>query len=110
MPCLLRFLTLTFLVLVLTACATDTGVRPFWEIRDSILQIKPGMTKAEVRKLLGNPIMVFDFPRLQQEAWLYDYLERQIRMKSWVHFTSPEGIVKYHTQEYDSAYYSGESH
>ena len=107
---LFRILAVTAMVLGLAACAADTGVKPFWTVRDSILQIKPGMSKAEVQKLAGNPIMAFNFPRLQEDAWLYDYLEGQIRMKSWVHFTAPEGIVKYATQEYDSAYYSGESH
>jgi outer membrane protein assembly factor BamE (lipoprotein component of BamABCDE complex) len=105
---LCRFLTV--MVLGLAACTTDTGVKPYWTVRDSILQIKPGMTKAEVLKLAGNPIMTFNFDRMQQESWLYDYLEGQIRMKSWVHFKTPEGVVKYYTQEYDSAYYSGESH
>lgn len=107
---LLGCLSLTAVVLGSAGCATDTGARPFWTLHDSILQIKPGMTKPDVQKLVGNPIMVFNFPRMQQEAWLYDYLEGQIRMKSWVHFTSPGGIVKYNTQEYDSAFYSGESH
>jgi len=42
---------------------------------------------------VGNPIMIFNFTRLEEEAWLYDYLEGQTRMKSWVHFTAPQGIV-----------------
>ena len=93
----------------LGGCAENyAGVRPFWKLRDAIMQIRAGMTRDEVVKLAGNPVMVFRFDRLQEERWRYNYLEGQIRMKSWVHFGLPDGVVKMHTQEYDLDYYSVE--
>jgi len=69
---LFRIVIVIAVALGLAVCAMDTGGRPYRTLHDSIWQIKPGMTRAEVQKLVGNPIMVFNFPRMQQESWLYD--------------------------------------
>ena len=93
-------------LLVLGACAMDPGVRPFWALQQSEFgKLRPGMTKAEVEVLLGKPILVSTFPRLEEDVWDYRYMDIQVRMYATLHFDS-HGNLKYHTERLDSAYYS----
>jgi outer membrane protein assembly factor BamE (lipoprotein component of BamABCDE complex) len=94
-------------LLLLSACAVDPGVRPFWELNQSDFgQLKPGMTKAGVEVLLGKPILVSTFSRLGEDVWDYRYMDIQMHMYATLHFDS-QGALKYHTERLDPAYISG---
>jgi len=104
----LRMLSAIAALVALGGCATDPLMRPYWTLHDAdFRQLKPGLTKAEVEKIVGSPMVKVTFPRLAEETWDYRYLDIQTRMRATVHFDT-RGIVKYHTQRYDMDYYSTE--
>ncbi len=100
-----RLFPMLVVLLALAACAANPGVRPRWTLSDAdFRQLKPGMTPAEVEKIVGKPLLKSTFARLDEEVWDYDYLDTQTRMRSSVHFTM-QGAMKYQTQELDQHYY-----
>jgi outer membrane protein assembly factor BamE (lipoprotein component of BamABCDE complex) len=91
----------------LGACAVDPGVRPFWTLHETeFRKLKQGMTKSDVEALLGKPIVVSAFPRLEEEVWDYRYMDVQLRMYATLHFDS-QGTLKYHSERLDPAYSRG---
>ena len=99
-----RFLITLAALSVLAACAMDPGVRPYWTLQPSdFSQLKPGMTKADVDTLLGKPVLVSTFSRLEEDVLDYRYLNTQLRMLASLHFDS-HGALTYHTEQLDPAY------
>lgn len=107
-----RIFTLAFtaaLMLTLSGCnlLPAPGVRPFWTLTETdFLKLKPGMSKAEVEKTVGRPLVSYTYPRQQEEVWEYDWLATQIRMKALVNFDLG-GKLKNYFLVYDQGYYSG---
>jgi len=103
-----RFFRLFPALVVLLAsagCATDPGVRAGWTLSDADFnQLKPGMSQAQVAKIIGNPPMKMTFARQQEEVWDYAYIETHFRLRSSVYFDM-RGVMKYHTREMDQVYY-----
>jgi outer membrane protein assembly factor BamE (lipoprotein component of BamABCDE complex) len=82
------------------------GVRDFWALNDGHMQrVKPGMTQAEVREIVGNPPWKLAFPQKNEEVWSYRYLDQQTRMRSTMTFDS-QGVLKSRTLEFDWQSYS----
>ena len=82
------------------------GVKNHWELNDAHMQkIKPGMTQAEVREIVGNPPWKLAFPQKNEEVWSYRYLDHQTRMRSNMVFDS-QGVLKSRTLEFDWQSYS----
>ena len=105
-----RLVAVIAAVLAFGGCATDPGIRPFWTLHDTdFQQLKPGMTRSEVEKLVGKPILKITFPRLEEEVWEYNFLDVQVRMKAMAHFDT-RGVLTYHQELYDHEYYSGDNH
>ncbi len=92
---------------LLAACAMDPAVKAWWTLSDeSFIPIKPGITKADVRKLLGKPILESSFPRLNEDVWDYRSLHGTTFIYiTEVHFDA-QGRVKYFTQYPDPAYHN----
>lgn len=93
---------------MLGACANDPEVKSWWTLKDdSFIPIKPGLPKADARKILGKPLLETRFPRLNEEVWDYRYVHGTTYIYiAEVHFDA-QGAVKYYTQYPDPAYYSG---
>ena len=82
------------------------GVRNHWALNDAHMQrIKPGMTQAEVREIVGNPPWKLAFPQKDEEVWSYRYLDYQTRMRCNMTFDS-RGVLKSRTLEFDFQSYS----
>lgn len=93
-------------LLALTGCAADPGVRSFWTLSDAdFRQLKQGLSQAEVETIVGKPFLKTTFARLDEVVWDYKYIDTQIRMHSSVHFDT-RGVMKYQTREWDPAYYN----
>ena len=104
-----KLLTGLVAVLALAGCVHPdlAGVRNHWELSDAHMQkIKPGMTQAQVREIVGNPPWKLAFPQRDEEIWSYRYLDYHTRMRSSVHFDG-RGVLTKATQEYDMDYYDG---
>ena len=100
-----RLFPALLVLLALAACAVDPGVRPRWTLSEAdFRQLKPGLSQAEVEKIVGQPLMKSTFSRQQEQVWDYDYLSLQLRMRSSVYFDM-RGVMKYHTEELDQHYY-----
>ena len=92
----------------LTACAaTAYSPTPWWTIKEAnFASLKPGVTtKAEVRQLIGVPLSEINFPRQNEEAWEYRYLQGTTTvMLAYVHF-GPTGVYKFSFHELDPAFH-----
>ena len=96
-------------ILALGGCVHPdfAGMRDYWTLNTQDIQkLKPGMTQAEVREILGTPPWRLAFPQRDEEIWSYRYLDLHIRMRSSVHFDG-RGVLKRVTQELDMDFYSG---
>jgi outer membrane protein assembly factor BamE (lipoprotein component of BamABCDE complex) len=83
------------------------GMKNYWELHtEDIQKLKPGMTQAEVREILGKPPWALHFPQRDETIWSYRYLDYHTRMRSSVHFDG-RGVLTKATQEYDMDYYGG---
>jgi len=97
-------------LLFLAACAANIPAyspTPWWTIKEAnFASLKPGVTtKAEVRQLIGAPLLEINFPRKNEEAWEYRYLQGTTTiMLAYVHF-GPNGIYKYSFHELDPAFH-----
>jgi len=92
---------------MLAACAADYVPRPAWELQDAdFRRLKSGMKAEQVETLVGKPALKTVFPRLDEEVWDYSYFDVQTPMKALLHFDG-KGVLKYHTQSFDNAYYHG---
>lgn len=71
----------------LAACAGYSPT-PYWTIRDeTFATLKPGITtKADVRALVGVPLLESSFPRQGEDVWEYRCLDGQTIMLVYVHF------------------------
>jgi len=109
---ILRFFAVLAILLALGGCAAVNGfpgVKPFWTLHDEdFRQLKSGMARADVERLVGRPPWRMTFAAIGEEVWSYDYLDYHTRMRSVVHFDT-QGVLKYATREYDMDYYSGVS-
>jgi outer membrane protein assembly factor BamE (lipoprotein component of BamABCDE complex) len=102
-----KMLIVVAALLALGACAVDPGVRPFWTLHETeFRKLKQGMVKSDVEALLGKPIFISTFARLEEEVWDYRYMDVQLRMYATLHF-DPQGTLKYHTERLDPAYNRG---
>ena len=43
--------------------------------RERLTQVRPGMSKAEVRRDIGTPSEVMSFPRRQEEVWSWRFID-----------------------------------
>jgi outer membrane protein assembly factor BamE (lipoprotein component of BamABCDE complex) len=103
-----KLLTTLATVLALAGCVHPdlVGVRNAWQLNDGHMQrIKPGMTQAEVREIVGNPPWKLAFPQREEEVWSYRYLDYQTRMRCNMTFDS-RGVLKNRTLEFDMDSYS----
>ena len=96
-------------LLLISGCATDPGVKPWWTLREANLrELRPGQsTKEDVIRVLGKPNLRMSFPRQGEEVWDYRYPDYSHLMLAWVYFDA-QSIFKYYTTQPDPAYYSGE--
>lgn len=90
---------------VIDGCAMDSATKPWWTLKqESFVPVKPGVTKAEVRSMLGKPMLESAFPRLDEEVWDYRYVQGTTFVYlTEIHFDR-QGLVKYYTQYPDPAY------
>jgi outer membrane protein assembly factor BamE (lipoprotein component of BamABCDE complex) len=96
-------------LLSVAACATPYSPTPYSAIKESDFRsLKPGVTtKAEVKTLIGTPVMESHFSRTDQDVWEYSYLEsRTIFMLAYVHFDK-NGKYTHYDQLPDPAFTSG---
>lgn len=102
---MVKFAMLATVLAGLGACAVDPTVKSWWTLKEeSFIPVKPGMSKAEVRKLLGKSILELAFPALGEEVWDYRYVRgTSFIYIAEVHFDA-RGAVKYYTQYPDPAY------
>lgn len=98
--------TLVGILAALVCGCAGYNPTPYWTIKDSAFRsLKPGATtKAEVRNLIGTPLLESSFPRQGEDVWDYRYLDGTIVMLAYVHFDS-RGVVKYYEQRLDPAYH-----
>jgi outer membrane protein assembly factor BamE (lipoprotein component of BamABCDE complex) len=97
------------LTLTLSACASQSGRVDWWSLGpQSFKQATPGVSKAEVERLVGKPIVITAFDRVGEEVWDYRYADGSIIMITEIHFDR-EGKVKYYTQFPDPARYNSHS-
>ena len=61
---------------------------------ESFSRVKPGMSREEVRRLLGRPAQVASFPRKNEEVWTWRYLANATPMLFHVGFDSSSGTVR----------------
>lgn len=105
---MLKIAMLATVLGALAACAMDPAVKPWWTLNeDSFTPVKPGVSKAEVRKLLGKSMLEMTFPGQSEEVWDYRYAYGTRIYITEVHFDL-KGAVKYYTQ-YPDPVYSGAS-
>lgn len=102
---MLKALVLSLAVGGLVACATEPAVKSWWTLNhESFTPVTPGLSKADVERQLGKPILISNFPRLAEEVWDYRYLEGSTRIYlTEIHFDR-QGLVKYYAQYPDPAY------
>lgn len=94
------------MLLAIGGCGGMEGVRGYWTLQQSdFLQLKPGMTKPDIERMIGKPVALQTFARLSEEVWSYQWLDTQIRMWANLHFDLG-GKLKYYHLIYDHAYYS----
>jgi len=60
----------------------------------NLSRVQPGMSRGEVRRLLGRPAEVVTFPRKNEEVWTWRYLAQAIPMLFHVAFDKTSGTVK----------------
>jgi len=60
---------------------------------ENLARVKPGISRDEVRRLLGKPRTVVNFSRLKEEVWDYRYLENQESRLFNVHIEQATGRV-----------------
>ncbi len=104
----MRSVTLALiLAAVIGGCATDPAVKPWWTIGPAFNRIQAGrMTKDDVFRELGRPILEVAYPRLAEQVWDYRFADGTMMMYGSVHFNN-QGVVTYFTSEPDPAFYSG---
>ena len=101
----LKIAVLATVLVGLAACATDPTMKPWWTLNEgSFVPVKPGVSKTEVRNLLGRPMLEMTFPGLSEEVWDYRYLFGTRAYITEIHFDL-RGAVKYYTQHPDPAIY-----
>ena len=61
---------------------------------ESFSRVKPGMSREEVRRLLGRPAQVASLPRKNKEVWTWRYLANATPMLFHVGFDSSSGTVR----------------
>jgi outer membrane protein assembly factor BamE (lipoprotein component of BamABCDE complex) len=94
------------LTLALSACASQAGRMDWWTLGPkSFEQATPGVSKADVERLVGKPIVITAFDRVGEEVWDYRYADGSVVMIAEIHFNR-DGKVKYYTQYPDPARYS----
>ena len=60
---------------------------------ENLARVKPGMSRDDVRRLLGKPKSVVPFKRLNEEVWDYRYLDNQQPRLFNVHLDQSTGKV-----------------
>jgi len=95
----------------LAACAGPSSYNPtpWWTIHETAFKsLKPGIsTKEDVRRQIGVPLTESHFPRLNEDAWEYRYLEgTTIVMLAYLYF-DPNGVLKSYEQRLDPAFTGG---
>jgi len=101
-----RLLFIAVLAALVSGCATDPEIRPWWTLREANFRdLQQGRTTtAEARKLLGSPLNAVVFPRQGEEVWDYRYPDGTYKMLAWVYFDA-QGVYKYYTTQLDPAYF-----
>ena len=61
---------------------------------ESFSRVQPGMSREEVRRLLGRPAQVASFPRKNEEVWTWRYLANATPMLFHVGFDTGSGTVR----------------
>ncbi|MCX7153002.1 MAG: outer membrane protein assembly factor BamE [Proteobacteria bacterium] len=74
---------------------------------ETLLNIKNGQsTREDVTKILGSPLRIFNFTRLNDESWEYRYTRGTWLMVLSVHFDTRNGKVSSYFSEPDPKIYS----
>lgn len=60
---------------------------------ENLARVKPGMSRDDIRRLLGKPRTVVNFNRLKEEVWDYRILENQESRLFNVHMDQTSGRV-----------------
>lgn len=99
-------LTLALSVL-LTGCATYSGMKDWWTLREAnFREFQPGKsTAADVTAKLGTPFQKMRFAGLKEEVWDYLYPENSFIMLAWVFFDE-QGVFKRYSAQLHPGIYS----
>ena len=95
-------------IALIAGCAMDPSVKPWWTLTEASFQsLQPAKsTKADVRALLGRPLVETVFARQGEEVWDYRFINTATIMYATVHFDT-RGTYKYYVAQPDPAFYSG---
>lgn len=75
---------------------------------ENFARIKPGLSKEEVRQMLGKPRSIMQFNAKQEEVWDWLYLESNVTPKVFnVHFDISSGKVVTTSSSTDAAQSTG---
>lgn len=85
-------------VAVLGGCANANwkeGIRPWWQLSaKEFAAIPKEMTKADVERAVGKPLLAETFARLGEDVWDYRFLDGTKKYGAEVHFNL-DGKVTY---------------
>jgi hypothetical protein len=84
--------------LCLAACASSAPKpTPYWTIRETAFTgMQPGKsTKEDASRDIGVPILINHFPRKNEDAWDYRYLDGNVTvMRAFLYFDAQSGVLK----------------
>jgi hypothetical protein len=91
---------------LLASCASAYSPTPYWKIHETafVPLVSGATTKDDVRRQVGEPLIEFHFPRLNEDVWEYRYLEGTATvMLAWLSF-DPNGVYKSSFHQLDPAF------
>jgi len=100
------FLPITACALLAACASVGPAPTPWWTISDAAMnKLKPGSTtQAEVRAIVGTPMLISKFPRQNEETWDYRYLEGSTLVNlAWLTFDA-QGVLKSYMLRPDPAF------
>lgn len=88
----------------------DRAVREVRQVlsEEYFSRIQAGMSRDEVRRLLGRPTQIVTFPKKNEDVWTWRYLAQAIPMLFHVYFDTGSGTVRT-TQRLEETLYIDDS-
>jgi outer membrane protein assembly factor BamE (lipoprotein component of BamABCDE complex) len=74
----------------------DRSVREVRQVlgEETFSRVRPGMSRDEVRRMLGRPAQVVVFPAKNEEVWTWRYMAQAVPMVFHVAFDESSGTVR----------------